>query len=55
VRSANHRGSATGDKTGMLTKLSNNGETEVFKQISPIADRYRSAIYRKVRVADIVE
>ena len=37
----------------MLTKLSNKGETEVFKQISPIA--HRSAIYRKVQVADIVE
>ena len=39
----------------MLKKLSNKGEAEVFKQISPVADRYRSSIYRKVRVADVVD
>jgi hypothetical protein len=39
----------------MLKKLSTKGETEVFKQISPVADRYRSAIYRKMRVADVVD
>lgn len=39
----------------MLKRLSTKGETEVFKQISPVADRYQSAIYRKVRVADVVD
>lgn len=39
----------------MLKKLSNKGEADVFKQISPVADRYRSSIYRKVRVADVVD
>jgi hypothetical protein len=42
-------------QSGMLKKLSTKGETEVFKQISPVADRYRSAIYRKMRVADVVD
>jgi uncharacterized protein DUF2726 len=39
----------------MLKRLSNKGEIDVFKQISPVADRYRSSIYRKMRAADIVD
>jgi hypothetical protein len=39
----------------MLKKLSTRGEAEVFKQISPVADRYGSDIYRVVRVADVVD
>ncbi len=39
----------------MLKKLSTRGEVEVFKQISPIADRYQATVYRKVRIADVVD
>jgi hypothetical protein len=39
----------------MLKNLSTRGEAEVFKQISPVADRYGADIYRVVRVADVVD
>jgi hypothetical protein len=39
----------------MLKRLSTSGEVEVFKQISPIADRYQATVYRKVRIADVID
>lgn len=39
----------------MLKKLMNAGEQNVFDQIKPIADRYGAEIYRKVRIADVVD
>jgi hypothetical protein len=39
----------------MLKKLSTKGEQEVFNQVSPIADRYGASVYRKVRIADVVD
>ncbi len=39
----------------MLKQLSTKGEVKVFKQISPVAERYQAEVYRKVRVADVVD
>jgi hypothetical protein len=39
----------------MLKKLSNKGETKVFDQVSPIADRYGASVYRKIRIADVID
>jgi hypothetical protein len=39
----------------MLKQLSTSGEGEVFKQISPVADRYQAEVYRKIRIADVVD
>jgi len=40
---------------GVLKKLSTRGETEVFRHIAPIANRYGATVYRKVRIADVVD
>lgn len=39
----------------MLKKLSNKGEIEVFEQIASEAVKYGASIYRKVRVADVID
>lgn len=39
----------------MLKKLSNLSEQQVFEQIQPTADRYAAHVYRKVRIADVVD
>jgi hypothetical protein len=39
----------------MLKKLSTHGESEVFRQISPVAEHYGATIYRKIRIADVVD
>lgn len=39
----------------MLRKLSTRREVEVFEQISPIAARYQATVYRKVRIADVID
>jgi hypothetical protein len=39
----------------MLKKLSNLGEDRVYRQIAPVADRYGAEIFRKIRVADVVD
>ena len=39
----------------MLKKLSNKSEKEVYEQIVSVADNYGASVYRKVRVADVVD
>lgn len=39
----------------MLKKLSNLGEQRIYDQLKPAAERYGAEIYRKVRVADVVD
>ena len=39
----------------MLKKLSNKSEKEVYEQIVSAADRYAASVYRKVRVADVID
>ena len=39
----------------MLKKLSNRGEQQVYEQIAQTADCYGASVYRKVRIADVVD
>jgi hypothetical protein len=39
----------------MLKKLSNFSEMQVFEQIEPVAKKYGATVYRKVRIADVVD
>jgi hypothetical protein len=39
----------------VLKKLSNLGEERVYRQIAPVADRYGAEVFRKIRVADVVD
>ena len=39
----------------MLKKLSNKSEKEVCEQIVSAADRYGAGVYRKVRIADVID
>lgn len=39
----------------MLKKLSNLGEDRVHGQIASVADRYNAQVYRKIRIADVVD
>jgi hypothetical protein len=39
----------------LLKKLSNFGEDKVYRQIEPIAARYNASVFRKIRIADVVD
>jgi hypothetical protein len=39
----------------VLKKLSNLGEDRVYRQIAPAAGHYDAEVFRKIRVADVVE
>src|SRR4051812_16288171 len=39
----------------MVKKLSNLGEQRVYDELKPVADRYGAEVYRKVRVADVID
>lgn len=39
----------------MLKKLSNKSEKEVYEQIVSVADNFGASVYRKVRIADVVD
>jgi len=39
----------------VLKKLSNFGEDRVYGQIASVADRYNAQVYRKIRIADVVD
>ena len=39
----------------MVKKLSNLGEQRVYEELKPVADRYGAEVYRKVRVADVID
>jgi hypothetical protein len=39
----------------MFKKLSNLGEQRVYGELKPAADRYGGEVYRKVRIADVID
>ena len=39
----------------MLKKLSNKGEQQVYEQLAPTAGSYGAGVYRKVRIADVID
>lgn len=39
----------------MFKKLSNLGEQRVYEELKPAADRYGAEVYRKIRIADVVD
>lgn len=42
-------------KIRMLKKLSNKGETDIYEQIASETDKYGGSVYRKVRIADVMD
>jgi Protein of unknown function (DUF2726) len=39
----------------MLKKLSNFGEDSVYRRLAPVADKYAAQVFRKIRVADVID
>jgi hypothetical protein len=39
----------------MFKKLSNLGEQRVYGELKPAADRYGAEVYRKVRIANVID